>query len=398
VNTLRPEYQTSANGTFTEFAVLQEAPESHPVLRPHRIAIGLYDRGPAGLTRRRRVELDVNGDRTAVPELTGERRPDLVLVNDGDLTFAKVRLDEHSLRTLISSIGEFTEPLPAALCWAAAWDMCRDAELAARDYITLVLSGIRSVKEISSLQLILRQANTVVRRFADPGWRETGLVRLADSLRTLLFEADPGSDRQLAFAQAFASVATSDDDLGLLSGLLDGSATIEGLAVDTDLRWQLLHRLVSRGVAGQDAIDAEHDRDRTDAGERHALSCQASIPDPEAKEAAWDQIISGELPNASFRAALGGFNSADQDELLAPFAARYFDVVADIWRDWGTDMAQYFAEEGYPVTVINQVAVDTAADYLNRTNPPAPLRRLLSEGRDDVARALRCRERDAQAG
>jgi aminopeptidase N len=276
--------------------------------------------------------------------------------------------------------------------------MCRDAELAARDYLALVLSGIRSVTDISSLQLILRQASTVVRRFADPGWREAGLARLAESLRTLLFEADPGSDRQLAFAQALASVATSDDDLGLLSGLLDGSATIEGLAVDTDLRWQLLHRLVSRGVAGQDAIDAEHDRDRTDAGERHALSCQASIPDPDAKEAAWNQIISGELPNASFRAALGGFNSADQDELLAPFAPRYFDVVADIWRDWGTDMAQYFAEEGYPVTVVNQVAIDAAADYMNRTKPPAPLRRLLSEGRDDVARALRCRERDAQAG
>jgi len=276
--------------------------------------------------------------------------------------------------------------------------MCRDAEMAARDYVSLVLSGVRSVTDISSLHAILRQATAAVRRYADPGWREAGLARLAEAMRTLLFESDPGSDRQLAFAQAFTSVASSDEDLSILSGLLDGSARIEGLAVDTDLRWQLLHRLVSRGAAGQDAIDAEHDRDRTDAGERHALSCQASIPDPDAKQAAWNQIITGELPNASFRAALGGFNSADQDELLVPFAPRFFDVVADIWRDWSTDMAQYFVEVGYPETVVNQVAVDAAADYLNRTNPPAPLRRLLSEGRDDVARALRCRERDAQAG
>jgi aminopeptidase N len=398
VNTLRPEYQTAADGTFTEFAIMQEAPESYPVLRPHRIAIGLYDRGPDGLTRMRRIELDVMGERTAVPELTGQQRPDLVLVNDDDLTFAKIRLDDHSLRTLIASIGDFAEPLPAALCWAAAWDMCRDAEMAARDYLALVLSGIRSVTDISSLQTILRQATAAVRRYADPGWRETGLARLADSLRALLFEADAGSDTQLAFAQALASIASSDEDLELLSGLLDGSVTIDGLAVDTDLRWQLLHRLVSRGAAGQDAIDAEHDRDRTDAGARHALSCQAAIRDPAAKEAAWNQIVSGELPNASFRAALGGFNSADQDELLAPFAPRFFDVVADIWRDWTTDMAQYFAEVGYPSTVVNQVALDAAADYMNRTSPPAPLRRLLSEGRDDVARALRCRERDAEAG
>ncbi len=398
VNTLRPQFQTAADGSITDFAVLQEAPRSHPVLRPHRIAIGLYDHGPGGLARRRRVELDVTGERTAVPELTGERRPDLVLVNDDDLTFAKIRLDEDSLRTLIRSIGGFAETLPAALCWAAAWDMCRDAEIAARNYLALVLSGVRSVSEISMLQTILRQAIAAVRRFADPGWRAEGLGKLAAALRELLFDAEAGSDFQLAYAQAFASVAASDADLGLLGGLLDGSVVIDGLAVDTDLRWALLRRLVSRGVAGQDAIDAERDADRTDAGDRHALSCQAAIPDPAAKEAAWDQIVGGELPNASFRAALGGFSSADQDELLAPFAPRFFDVVADIWRDWGTDMAQYFAEVAYPSYLVTQDAVDAAADYITRTSPPPPLRRLLSEGRDDVARALRCRKRDAQAG
>jgi len=151
-------------------------------------------------------------------------------------------------------------------------------------------------------------------------------------------------------------------------------------------------------VAGQDAIDAEHDRDRTDAGDRHALRCEAAIPDPAAKEAAWARIVSGELPNASFRAALGGFYSADQEDLLAPYATRFFDVVADVWRDWGSDMAQFFAENAYPATVVTQQAVDAARKYLERASPPAALGRLLSEGRDDVARALRCRERDAQAG
>jgi aminopeptidase N len=397
VNTLRPQFQTAANGTFTEFAVLQEAPQSHPVLRTHRIAIGLYDHGPEGLLRRRRVEIDVTGERTAVPELAGERRPALVLVNDDDLTFAKIRLDEDSLRTLIQSIGDFAETLPAALCWAAAWDMCRDAEMPARDYVALVLSGISSVTEISMLQTILAQAIAAVRRFADPGWRAEGLGKLAAALRGLLFDAEPGSDFQLAFAQSFASVATSDADLGLLSGLLDGSVVIEGLAVDTDLRWTLLQRLVSRGVAGQEAIDAEHDKDRTDAGDRHALSCQAAIPEPAAKEAAWDQIVGGQLPNAAFRAALGGFSSADQEDLLAPFGPRFFDVVAGIWRDWSTDMAQYFARVGYPSYLVTRDAIDAAADYIDRTNPPPPLRRLLSEGRDDVVRALRCRKRDAQA-
>jgi aminopeptidase N len=276
--------------------------------------------------------------------------------------------------------------------------MCRDAELAARDFASLVLSGLGSVADISMLQTILAQVIAAVRRFADPGWRAEGLADLAGALRRHLLDAEPGSDFQLAFAQAFVSVATSPADLRLLGGLLDGSEAIGGLAVDTDLRWLLLHRLVSRGAAGLDAIESEQDRDQTDAGQRHALHCEAAIPDPVAKEAAWNQIVSGELPNASFRAILGGFYSADQEDLLAPFAHRFFDVVSGIWRDWSGDMAQFFAEYGYPKTIVTQEAVDAAASYLERTDPPAALRRLLAEGRDDVARALRCRERDAQAG
>ncbi len=141
VNTLRPSYEVDADGRFTEFAVEQEAAASHPTLRSHRVAIGLYDRTADGIVRRHRVETDVTGARTVIAELAGQPRPDLVLVNDDDLTYAKIRLDEHSLRTLVDSIGDFTDSLPAALCWSAAWDMCRDGEMAARDYVRLVLAA-----------------------------------------------------------------------------------------------------------------------------------------------------------------------------------------------------------------------------------------------------------------
>ena len=396
VNTLRPEFETDADGRFTSFAVLQEAPASHPVLRPHRVAIGLYDRTGAGLARRRRIEVDVAGDRTELRELAGEQRPDLVLINDDDLTYAKVRLDQHSLRALISGIGEFTDSLPAALCWAAAWDMVRDAEMATRDYVSLVLSGIDSITDISVLQTVLRQAASATRRFADPAWREAGLAQLASALRDQLVRAEPGSDHQLSYAIAFVGIAAAPADLDLLAALLDGSTAIEALAIDTELRWRLLHRLVSRGAASTAKIDAEVERDRTDAGERHAATCRASIPEPEAKAAAWTELLSGALPNARFRATLAGFQDLDQDELLAPYAARFFDVVGDVWRDFSSDMAQRFAELAYPISVISQQALDAADEHITRTDPPAPLRRLLTEGRDDVARALRCRERDRQ--
>jgi len=398
VNTLRPSYSVDSDGRFTEFAVEQDAAESHPLLRSHRIAIGLYDRTEAGLSRRLRVETDVAGPRTVIPELAGQRRPDLVLVNDDDLTYAKIRLDDQSLQTLIdNSIGLFTESLPAALCWAAAWDMCRDGEMAARDYVRLVLSGISSVADISVVQTLLRQAGQAARRFADPGWRETGLALLASSLRDLLQAAAAGSDEQLAYLRAFAGVATSADDLTLLSGLLDGSVRLDGLTVDTDLRWALLERLVSRGGPGVAEIDAELARDATDAGERHAATCRAAIPTAEAKREAWRALTGGELTIAMFRATLAGFVDLDHEELIEGYRDDYFDVVGDAWRDWSSAMAQDFVSGAYLVGALSPETVAATDAYIACTEPPAALRRLLIEGRDDVLRALRCQARDRQA-
>ena len=397
VNTLSPDFETAADGTFASFSVRQEAPASHPQLRPHRIAIGLYDHSEQGLQRVHKVEVDITGEQTAIPELVGVRQPDLILVNDDDLSYAKIRLDPRSLRTLIDGAGRFAESLPAAICWCATWDMVRDGELAVRDYLSLVCAGADSITDISVLQPVLGQAAVGIRRYGAPAWRPAGLAQLAAALRGLLDGAAPGSDRQLAYAQAFAGAATSPEDLGLLAGLLDGSATFDGLAVDTELRWRLLHRLVSMGAAGPDEIDAELDRDLTDAGQRHAATARAAIPTPEAKEQAWEAIVGGKLANATFRATLEGFQGLDQDALLAPYDPRYFEVLAGIWADWGSDMAQFFAKLAFPRTV-SQQAVDEADEYIARTRPPAALRRLIVEGRDDTARALRCQARDAAAG
>jgi aminopeptidase N len=399
VNTLRPSYSVDADGRFTEFAVEQEAAETHPVLRSHRIAIGLYDRTEAGIVRRQRIETDVAGPRTVVPELAGQLRPDLVLVNDDDLTYAKIRLDDHSLRTLVASIGEFADSLPAALCWSAAWDMCRDGEMATRDYVRLVLSGISSVADISVVQTLLRQASQAVRRFADPGWRETGLALIASTLRDLLYEAPAGSDAQLAYVRAFAGVAVTADDLALLAGLLDGSVVLDGLIVDTDLRWSLLGRLVSRDYGSFETaeIDAELARDATDAGERNAAACRAAIPTAEAKREAWDTMTGGEQPLATFRAMLSGFADPDRPELMEPYREKFFAVVGDVWRDWSSAMAQDFVSGVYTVAAISAETVQVTDDYIAAAEPPAALRRLLTEGRDDVLRALRCQERDRQA-
>ena len=96
----------------------------------------------------------------------------------------------------------------------------------------------RASGDIPVLQTVLQQATAAVRRFSDPAWRPEGLVQLAAALRGLLESAEPGTDHQLTFAHALASVATAPGDLALLSGLLDGTASVGGLAVDTELRWR----------------------------------------------------------------------------------------------------------------------------------------------------------------
>jgi aminopeptidase N len=397
VNTLRPSYEVGDDGAFTSFAVLQEAPQEHPTLRSHRVAIGLYDRTGEGIVRRRRVELDVVGARTDVPDLVGEARPDLVLVNDDDLTYAKIRLDDHSFGTLIDGIGDISEGLPRALCWSAAWDMCRDAEVAARDYVRLVLSGIRGVTDVSVAQSLLRQARTATRQYADPAWRDTGFKLLADALHELMTEAGPGSDWQLTYAQAFVSVAMSPEHVDYVRGLLDGSVSLDGLVIDTDMRWGLLRRLVVRGAAGEDEIDAELQRDPTAAGERHAAGDLAAVPTAEAKAAAWDRVIAGDLPNAVFRATLGGLVDVDDTELLVPYVEKYFAEIGHVWSSWSSDMSSTFAEVAYPFLVTEQSTVDRTTAYLEEQDPPPALRRLLLEGRDGVSRAMRAQAKDHSA-
>ncbi|MBO3745260.1 aminopeptidase N [Streptosporangiaceae bacterium NEAU-GS5] len=396
VNTLRPSIEVDPSGRITSFDVLQEAPAAHPALRDHRIAIGFYDQEPEGFIRTRSFEVDVSGARTELPELAGQVRPDLVLLNDDDLTYAKIRLDGHSLRTLAASVGDLGDSLAAALCWATAWDMCRDGELAARDYVRLVTSGVGSLSAVSMVEALLAQAAVAIRRYADPPWRESGLDLLAGATRRLAGEATAGSDTQLAFVRACARAATSDEDLKFLAGLLDGSVRLDGLTVDTELRWSLLGRLVGRGVLGAEEIDAELKRDPTDAGRRHALTCRASMPTGAAKEAAWWELTLGEVPLAEFRAVLAGFADPDQQDLTVAYRDRYFAAIGDVWRDLPTVMAQDFVSGLYVSCPFTEDTIQATDAYLAADHPPDALRRLLTEGRDDVVRALRSQARDRQ--
>ncbi|OUC96706.1 aminopeptidase N [Streptomyces swartbergensis] len=407
INILRPEIETDAEGVVTSFAIRQEAPalpagaKGEPMLRPHRIAVGLYelDDDSGKLVRDERIELDVDGELTPVPQVVGRRRPAVILLNDDDLSYAKVRLDEQSLAFVTEHLGDFESSLPRALCWASAWDMTRDAELAARDYLSLVLSGIGKESDIGVVQSLHRQVKLAVDLYADPAAREALLARWTDATLAHLRAAAPGSDHQLAWARAFAATARTPEQLDLLDALLEGSKTIEGLVVDTELRWAFVERLAAVGRFDETEIAGEYDRDRTAAGERHAATARAARPTPEAKAEAWASVVdSDKLPNAVQEAVIAGFVQTDQRDLLAPYADRYFEVVKDIWDSRSHEMAQQIAVGLYPTVQVSQETLDKTDAWLASAEPNAALRRLVSESRAGVERALRAQAADAAAG
>ncbi|MGW9026300.1 aminopeptidase N [Streptomyces sp. NPDC055722] len=408
INVLRPAIETDENGVITSFAIRQEAPalpagaKGEPTLRPHRIAIGLYDldEGTGKLVRTEdgRIELDVDGELTAVPQLAGRRRPDVILLNDDDLSYAKVRLDEKSLAFVTEHLGDFESSLPRALCWASAWDMTRDAELATRDYLSLVLSGIGKESDIGVVQSLHRQVKLAIDLYADPSTREALLTRWTDATLAHLRSAEPGSDHQLAWARAFAATARTPEQLDLLEGLLDGSQTVEGLAVDTELRWAFVERLATVGRFDETEIAGELGRDKTAAGERHAATARAARPTPEAKAEAWASVVeSDKLPNAVQEAVIGGFVQTDQRELLAPYTDKYFESVKGVWDSRSHEMAQQIVVGLYPSI---QVSEDTSAKtdaWLAAAEPSPALRRLILESRAGIERALKAQAADAAA-
>ena len=405
INVLRPEIEVGEEGVITSFAVRQEAPDlpagakGVPVLRPHRIAVGAYRLHDGRLERTHRIELDVDGALTEVPELVGVARPDVVLLNDDDLSYAKVRLDAESLAVVRDHIGDFTESLPRALVWAAAWDMTRDGELATRDYLELVLHGIAKETDIGVVQSLHRQTKLALDQYADPAWREAGLARWTEAALAHLESAAPGSDHQLAWARAFAATARTAEQLDILQGLLDGSRSYEGLAVDTDLRWALLTRLAATGRAGEEAIAAELRRDATSAGEQHAAAARAARPGAESKAAVWAAVVEDDqLPNAVQESVISGFTQPDQRADLSPYVEKYFAAVKGVWESRSHEMAQQIVVGLYPTLQVEQATLDATDAWLASAQPAPALRRLIVENRSGVERALRAQAVDAAAG
>ncbi|MGA8255656.1 MAG: ERAP1-like C-terminal domain-containing protein [Nocardioides sp.] len=320
----------------------------------------------------------------------GLKQPDLLLLNDQDLAYAKVRLDERSLATAIAGLSKLDDSLARAVIWSAAWDMTRDAEMSARDFITLVLGNIGQETDAWGVTRIPAMTAMAVNHYIAPEQRAAVRLEWEQGLRRLLDGAAPGSDHQLTFARSLAAAARSDEGLATLEQILDGDLVIDGLAVDMDLRWTLIAGLAAAGRAG-DRIRLAEAADNTISGKERAAAARAAQPDVAAKEAAWTAAMSATTPNETARSISTQFQVSDQQEVLAPFVERYLEAVGTAWETLGSHKAAVALQGLFPMPMASPELLERLDEWLATATANPGALRYVREGRAEVVRALAAR-------
>jgi aminopeptidase N len=396
VNTLRPVIEIEGEN-YKSIAIKQEAP-TMPVgskeLRPHRLHVGLFDINGDKLVRRTSVELDIAGELTDVTALAGQKLADLLLINDKDQTYTKLRFDDRSIATMKTHLGHLDDSLARGLIWASLWDSCRDGELSTTDYVTIALNALKTETDISIVSATLGQIDTAIWAYADPAKRDALRTQVAADVEKLLDASDAGSDHQMAFARAFANFAITTAHFDRIKAILDGS--INGLVIDADIRWYIFICGVKRGVFGPAEIEAESAKDQTAHGQQYTAYAYAGIPTKESKTEAFRSIITDNLSNTIHSYKSRGFNENIHHELLADFVDPYFDQILKVWETKGFEIAEATAILLFPAWIISAETVTKAQHWLDVTGKDASnaLRRAVTEGRDAMSRALKARAAD----
>ncbi|MET7905574.1 aminopeptidase N [Streptomyces sp. NPDC005336] len=401
VDTLTPAI--TANGGRWSAEIRHES-EGDGAARPHRIAIGLYDHAPAAphqLVLRERVEAELSGaDPALTLSFTGPR-PDLLLLNDGDLTYAKIRLDPGSWKAVVRSLSGLPGAVSRAVIWNAARDMVRDGDLAPADYLDAARAHLPRETDIAVVQGVLAFARTqIADRYLPADQRPAALATLRATCRDLLRRTEDGSGPGLRLAAVRTFIDSATAPAGL-TDWLDGDTVPGGPALDPELRWQILARLAVLGAAGPADIDAELARDSSATGQEGAARCRAALPDPDAKEAAWHALFGEDdgpgLSNYLVTATATGFWQPEHHDLLAGYVPRYFPAAVAVAARRGPAIADTVARWAFPTTV-DLETLRLGEECLKDSGAVPALHRRLADHIDDLRRALRVREKGEKQG
>jgi aminopeptidase N len=408
VNRLVPEVET-VDGRYTAVHVRQQADATSRLLRPHHVSVGLYDRDGDRLRRRRSLPLDVTGPLTALTALVGERAADLLVVNDDDLTYAKLRFDSASLAVLLDGgLVRLDDAHTRSLCWTALLDMTRDAELPVSRLAATVAAQCPLEPDQLVLERVLAAAASMADHYTADEHRAGTLSLLADTALDQLARTSPAP---LIWARCLATTARQARHLDVIAAVLGGERAVPGLTVDVELRWLLLARLVTHGRAGPAQVDAALELDPTDQGRRRATACLAAQPTASAKAKTWAAAMQdSSLPRATLLAALAGFTTGhfagggfhaggrDQAALTDPYVAPYLEALPRVWKERDYEIARVITDGLFPREPADQHTVAAVEDAIAQPAVPLNCRRSLMEGRDGLVRAAAARAADREAG
>lgn len=384
INTIATDLHTAQDGTISELTLHQFAPTDHPVLREHRLAVGFYneDEESGKVVRTDRIELDVDGEATTVTEAAGKPRPQFLLTNDDDLTYTKLRFDDESLAFATANLYRFDDALVRAVIWLALWDMTRDGELAASDFIGTTLKLLSTETESTTFRYALACLSTTVWHYTDRTKRAAIAQHTAQALLDLAKQAPAGSDMQFQLISAYLTYGVEGDSAfaDTVRGLLSGSLVLEGLELDNNFRWSLVRALSSINAIDEADIQQELERKDTTENREFALAARAARATAEAKAWAWNEAIHDEvLTNAQLESVAGGFASTPSQELAEPYVKEYFDSAEWIWNHKTFHMAEALLEGLYPRYADPATLVELGDKWLaSHADADNALRRLIS--------------------
>ena len=353
INTIATEVEENEDGTIKRLALRQTAPAEHPVLRAHRLAVGFYNEDPetGKIVRTDRFELDVDGELTVVDAAAGKARPSLILVNDDDLTYTKLRFDDKSLAFATSNLYRFDDALARSVIWLALWDMTRDGELPARQFIDTSLAALATEHESTTFRYALAQVSTTAWHYTAPAERAEIVKHVAAELFKLAGQAKAGSDEQFQLVTAYLGYGEPGDEAFVANtkGLLDGSVAFDGLEIDNNFRWTIINALSTVNAIDQAGIHTELAKRETTENREFAYGARAVAGTAEAKAWAWNEALhNDELTNMQLEAVAGGFAATPRADLAEPYAEKYFEVADWIWEHKTFHMAEALLEGLYP--------------------------------------------------
>ncbi|MCF3171621.1 ERAP1-like C-terminal domain-containing protein, partial [Streptomyces violaceoruber] len=364
--------------------------------RPHRIAVGAYDHalgtqaGPGHLALRDRFEIDVPGDGT--PTVRPGTRPAVLVLNDGDLTYAKIRPDADSWDTVLAGLSGIPDALTRAVLWNTARDMVRDGDLDPATYLATARTHLPYESDLALVQGVLTfAAGQIADRYATPQDRPAALATLADLCRDLIRRTEDGSrpGLRLIAVRHFIDAATQPDTL---RNWLDEGTVHGGPELDPELRWRILTRLAALGATDETAIAAALEADPSATGREGAARCRAALPTPEAKAAAWDALFNDDtLSNYLFAATAQGFWQPGQEELLAAYVPRFYPDAIALAARRGPAIAEAAGRYAFPAHAIDAESLATGTRALEDPALIPALRRKLVDQLDDLRRALAVR-------